>query len=88
MHVIGYLAGVLTVSSFIPQTVKTYRTKNVAGLSLIMYTLFNLGTIGWISYGLIIKSYPLIIFNLITFIFAFPVLIMIIKYRCRGKNCN
>lgn len=88
IDLIGYLAGILTVSSFIPQTLKTYKSKDVSGLSLIMYSLFNLGTIGWISYGFIIKSYPLLIFNSITFTFAFPVLLMILKYRCNGPDCN
>lgn len=78
---IGYIAGVMTVSSFIPQTLKTYRTKDVSGLSLLMYSFFNLGTIGWITYGFLRSSYPLVIFNSITFCFSLPVLIMIIRYR-------
>lgn len=81
IDLIGYAAGIMTVSSFIPQAVKTYTTKDVAGLSLIMYTFFNIGTIGWITYGFIIKSYPLLIFNSITFLFSFPVFLMILKYR-------
>ena len=88
IEIIGYIAGVLTVSSFIPQTLKTYRTKDVAGLSFIMYTLFNLGTICWITYGIIISSYPLAIFNSITFVFSFPVWLMILRYRCDGKECQ
>lgn len=83
IQLIGYIAGLFTVSSFIPQAVKTYRTKDVCGLSLIMYTLFNIGTICWITYGIIIRSYPLAIFNSITFLFSFPVWIMIIRYKCK-----
>lgn len=78
---IGYLSGVMTVASFIPQTLKTYHTRDVSGLSLIMYTLFNIGTIGWVTYGYLRDSLPLMIFNSITFCFAFPILIMIIRYR-------
>lgn len=85
LEYIGYAAGIMTVSSFIPQAVKTYKSKNVEGLSLIMYTFFNLGTIGWITYGAIIKSYPLLIFNSITFLFAFPVWLMILRYRRSWK---
>lgn len=86
IHWIGYVAGCLTVASFIPQTLKTFQTKNVSGLSLTMYTLFNIGEICWIIYGFIRGSYPLIIFNSITFLFAFPVLLMILKYRQRPEN--
>lgn len=84
IDMIGYVAGVLTVSSFIPQAWKTFRTKDVSGLSLVMYTFFNIGTICWITYGSIIHSYPLAIFNSITFLFSLPIWIMIIDYR--NKN--
>lgn len=85
---VGYLAGLLIVGSFIPQAVKTFKTKDVLGLSFTMYTLFNLGTIGWIVYGFIIHSRPVLIFNCITFVFSFPVWVMILKYRCQGINCD
>lgn len=84
---IGYVAGVMTVSSFIPQAWKTFRTKDVGGLSFVMYTLFNIGTICWITYGVIIHSLPLAIFNSITFLFSFPIWLMILDYRNK-KNSN
>lgn len=83
---IGYLSGVMTVASFIPQTLKTYRTKDVSGLSFIMYSLFNLGTIGWVTYGYLRDSLPLMIFNSITFCFAFPIWLMIIRYQSAEKH--
>lgn len=86
IDIIGYIAGVLTVSSFVPQTLKTYRSKDVEGLSFVMYTLFNIGTICWITYGIIIHSIPLAIFNSITFLFSFPVWVMIIEYRNKKKT--
>ncbi len=81
ISLIGYTSGVMTVASFIPQVLKTYATKDVSGLSFLMYTFFNLGLLGWIAYGYLRASYPLMIFNCITFLFAFPVWIMIIKYH-------
>lgn len=81
ISLIGYVSGCLTVASFIPQALKTFATKDVSALSFLMYTFFNLGTIGWITYGFLRASYPLMIFNSITFLFAFPIWIMIIKYH-------
>lgn len=81
IDLIGYAAGVMTVSSFIPQAVHTYKSKNVAGLSLMMYSFFNIGTIGWMIYGFLSASYPVLVVNCITFLFSFPVLIMILIYR-------
>lgn len=87
IDIMGYLAGIFIVSSFIPQSLKTFQTKDVQGLSLVMYSLFNIGTVFWIIYGVLLDSYPIVIFNIITFVISFPILLMIVKYRCRGENC-
>ncbi len=40
---LGYCAAALTPLSFLPQAVLTVRTRNVAGISLGMYSTFTLG---------------------------------------------
>ena len=40
---IGTLAACLTTFSFIPQALKTFRTKDVSGISLSMYGCFTVG---------------------------------------------
>lgn len=78
---LGYFAGICTAISFIPQALKTYKTKDIQGLSLGMYTIFNLGILSWTIYGFYLKSYQMIIFNILCLCFSFPVLVMILKYR-------
>ena len=46
---VGYLAATLTTASFVPQVWLTFRTRNVAGISLGMYAVFTLGTALWLA---------------------------------------
>jgi len=62
-EIIGFAAAIITTASFIPQAVKTLKTKNTAGISLIMYIFFTFGVSLWIIYGISVKDYPIILAN-------------------------
>ena len=76
----GFLAALLTTIAFLPQLYKTWKTKSADDVSLIMLLLFIIGLICWIIYGLRINSIPIILANIITFIFNFLILILKITY--------
>lgn len=78
---IGYLAAFGTTVSFLPQAIKTIKTKNTSGISLYMYALFTLGTLFWLTYGLMIHSLPVIVANTVTFAFACMILGYKLKYK-------
>ena len=78
---IGYLAAFGTTVSFLPQAIKTIRTKDTAGISLSMYALFTAGTLLWFTYGLMIGSLPVAVANAITFIFASIILLYKVRYK-------
>jgi MtN3 and saliva related transmembrane protein len=44
---LGYVAAVLTTSSFFPQALKTLRTRDTSGISLGMYLMFTSGVVVW-----------------------------------------
>ncbi|MGZ3874002.1 MAG: SemiSWEET transporter [Mucilaginibacter sp.] len=79
--VIGLLAAFGTTVSFLPQAVKTIRTKNTSGISLSMYALFTAGTLLWLIYGLMAGSLPVTMANAVTFIFASIILVYKIIYK-------
>ena len=81
IEILGYFAAFCTTLSFIPQTIKTIKTKDTSGLSLSMYSIFFLGVSCWFVYGAIISNYPIIIANAITLILAGIILYMKIKYK-------
>ena len=49
---LGYLAATLTTGSFVPQALHTFRSNDLAGISLGMYGAFTLGVALWLLYGL------------------------------------
>jgi MtN3 and saliva related transmembrane protein len=72
---LGYIAATLTTASFVPQAWLTLRTRNVAGISLGMYSAFTLGVLLWLLYGIAIGEWPIIIANAFTTALAATILV-------------
>ena len=71
---IGYLAAALTTASFLPQAVMTVRTRDTSSLSLGMYSLFTLGVLCWLIYGVFLANWAIIVANAVTFLLASAIL--------------
>ena len=80
INLFGFSAALLTTIAFLPQLYKTWKTKSADDVSLTMLISFLIGIICWIIYGLKINSIPILISNIITFIFNFSILILKITY--------
>lgn len=80
-ELIGYLAAVLTTCSFVPQAWLTFRTRNVSGISLGMYSVFASGVALWLAYGLLLGAWPIVMANSITLALALAILAMKLRYR-------
>ena len=78
---IGTLAAVLTTASFLPQALHTFRTKDVSGVSLGMYSVFTAGVAMWLVYGLLLQAWPVVMSNLVTLGLASAILIMKLRYK-------
>jgi MtN3 and saliva related transmembrane protein len=78
---IGYSSALLTTAAFVPQALHSLKTRDLSGISLPMYSLFSLGVLGWLIYGLLIDSWPIIIANCITLILACIVLYLKLKHQ-------
>jgi MtN3 and saliva related transmembrane protein len=78
---IGLLAAVLTTYSFLPQVYKTWKTKDVSAFSITTFTLFFIGIVCWLIYGIYKESLSMILANSITMVSSFLILILIYKYR-------
>ena len=80
---VGYAAATLTTSAFVPQVWLTWRTKDVSGISLGMYSVFTLGVALWLLYGLTLGAWPITIANAVTLTLALAILVMKLRYgRC------
>ena len=76
----GYLAAILTTVAFLPQLIKTLKTKKADDVSLITLIMFISGVICWIIYGYKISSTPILVANSITFILNLMILISKVYY--------
>lgn len=83
VDLIGFVAAFCTTVSFIPQVLKTWRTRDLAGISLGMYSVFTVGIAFWLVYGLLQSDWPLVIANSITGSLSLTILIMKIRYGRR-----
>ena len=75
----GYVAATLTTAAFVPQAVKTLRTRDTRAISLGMYVVFTLGLCFWLAYGIVLDSWPMILSNVVTL--ALALLILALKLR-------
>ncbi len=71
----GYLAAILTTAAFLPQLIKTLKTKKAEDVSSLTLIMFICGVGSWIIYGYKISSSPILVANIITFILNLFILI-------------
>ena len=76
----GYFAAILTTLAFVPQLIKTLKTKKADDVSLTTLIMFLTGVAAWIIYGIQISSKPILIANTITFLLNFLILVFKLIY--------
>lgn len=80
LDLIGYPAAILTTAAFVPQAWKSWRSRDLSGVSLPMYALFTLGVACWLVYGLLLGSLPIVLANGVTLALASIVLALKIRH--------
>lgn len=81
IEVLGLAAGCMTTCSFIPQVVRTYRSRSVSDISLRMYLLLCAGIAMWVVYGIMIGSVSVVAANSVSLCLTLAILVMKIKFR-------
>ncbi len=91
-EILGIIAGIMTTISFIPQVMQILKTRNVEGISLLMYTIFTSGVFLWTLYGLIRLQISVIVANGVTLLLALIILGMKLWFttgnRANKKACK
>jgi MtN3 and saliva related transmembrane protein len=78
---LGFVAATLTSVSFVPQAWHTFKTRDVRGISLGMYSAFTMGVACWLVYGLLLGAWPIVAANGVTLMLAATILVMKLRYR-------
>ncbi len=79
---IGTLAAVIGTLCWLPQSLKTIMTRQTAGISLLTNLLIIVASLLWITYGVLLGSWPLIGSNMVTLCLVGA--IVFIKLRVDG----
>ena len=85
VDMVGTAAACLTTASFLPQVWLSFKTRDVSGVSLSMYSVFTLGVALWLVYGALMGAWPIVVANAVTLLLALAILGMKLVYgRKRG----
>jgi MtN3 and saliva related transmembrane protein len=66
IDIIGIIAGLLIILSFIPQLITIIRNRSARDISILMYSISLIAQILWITYGILKIDLQIIITNVIT----------------------
>ena len=83
--IVGSLAAILTTVSFFPQAWHSFKTRDVSGVSLGMYSVFTVGVALWLVYGLLLRAWPIVVANVITLGLAAAILGMKVVFGRVGE---
>jgi len=79
--IIGLAAAFFTTFAYLPQSIRTIKTKQTKDLSLPMLLMLEIGLITWLIYGLIISSIPIIAANTVSIVFMTIILFMKLRFK-------
>lgn len=84
-EIIGYIAAVVGTGLMLPQLIKMIQTKKVADISTGMLFMYFLNCLLWLSYGILINAWPVIICNFIALIISIIQIVLKHKYQNPAK---
>ena len=79
---LGFVAGICTTFSFVPQVIKAWRSTDIEAISKRTY-LISAGAFAlWIVHGVMIGSLPIMVFNALSLLLSGAVLVL------KLRHCN
>lgn len=78
-QVLGYLAAICIPLAFLPQTIKLIRTKKTSGLSILSYSVYQLGGLTFLVFGILRNDVPMITCQTITAFLNFIIIGIIVS---------
>ena len=80
LTILGLTAGFCTTLAFLPQVVKTWRTRSTADISLGMFSVLVFGIVLWLIYGALTGDLPLIAANTVTLVLTGAILVLKLRH--------
>ncbi|WP_425381491.1 SemiSWEET family sugar transporter [Spiroplasma endosymbiont of Polydrusus pterygomalis] len=86
VDIVGYIGAIFISIAFLPQTIKLIKTKNTKGLSLMSYSIYQVGLTSFIIYASLINNIPLLAANIFGTVINIILLTLIIFNLYYNKN--
>ena len=83
-NIVGTLAALCSMTSFVPQIVKIWRDRDASEISLRMYLITVTGFSLWIAYGMLTRSWPVAVSNTICLALSGAILMLKWRFSRRG----
>jgi MtN3 and saliva related transmembrane protein len=81
IQILGLVAGACTTVAFLPQVIKTWKSRSAKDLSLGMFSFFCFGVLLWLVYGIMVKDIPVIAANFVTLMLASTLLFFKLRFK-------
>jgi MtN3 and saliva related transmembrane protein len=85
---LGYAAGLLTTTSCVPQVLKSWRTRSVHDLSVLMLVMLSVGLALWVLYGLTRRDWPILLTNGVSLALWLSLLWLKVRERRTGPTAS
>ncbi|HUR66330.1 MAG TPA: SemiSWEET family transporter [Chitinophagaceae bacterium] len=80
-EILGYTAAAVTVFTFLPQVIKTWKEKSAKNISLNMFLIAVANEILWIWYAILIHNTVIIATNIIMMSMALTMISLKLRYK-------
>ena len=77
---LGAIAATLTTLCWLPQAVRTIRTRDTRAISLLTQAVFTCGILLWLLYGIALGAWPIIVANALTLVLVSLILALKLRY--------
>ena len=79
-ELLGFIAGALMTAGFVPQVWRLYKLKSAHEISIPFSALFLIGAALWLTYGVLLKLPPVILWNSLLLVLGGAMLYAKLKY--------
>ncbi len=84
--IVGSVSAALTTAAFVPQVVRVWRLRDAKDISFPTFVLFSVGLVGWVTYGFLVDSVPIVVANLLTLGLALAILALKVRFDRAGPT--
>ena len=86
LDLLGLVATCFTTSSFVPQVWRTWKTRDVSGISLPTYVIITIGLALWLVYGWLRGDMPLMVANAVMVVLTGAITVMKLRFEQRAAG--